>query len=114
MRNVLVVQAILILISVAALHLHYGESALLPAFYGGAVALTNTMMLSRRVAQAGEVAKDSPQQGVYVIALGAVQRFVFVLVALGLGLQFMRLDPIPLLVTFALAQLTYLLAAQKQ
>lgn len=114
MRNVLIIQAILILAGIAVSRFYWGDNALLPAFYGGAVAMSNTMMLSKRMAQAGEVAKESPQQSLYLIAFGAIQRFVFVLLALGLGLGYLGLQPLPLLATFALAQLVYLVAAQKK
>lgn len=114
MRNVLIIQAILILAGVAVSRFYWGDGALLSAFYGGAVAMSNTMMLSKRMAHAGGVAKESPQQSLYLIAFGAVQRFVFVLFALGFGLGYLGLQPLPLLVTFALAQLAYLMAAQKK
>jgi ATP synthase protein I len=113
MRNVLIIQAILVLAGVTVSRYYFGDVGLLPAFYGGAVALANTLLLTRKIAQAGEAAKDSPQQSLYVIALGAVQRFVFVLVALGFGLGYLKLVPQPLLGTFAVAQLVYMLAAKK-
>lgn len=114
MRNVLIIQATLILAGVAVSRFYWGDAALLPAFYGGAVAMSNTMMLSKRMVQASEIAKDSPQHSLYLIAFGAVQRFVFVLLALGFGLGYLGLLPLPLLATFAVAQLIYLVAAQKK
>ena len=39
MRNVLIIQAILILAGVAVSRFYQGDAALLPAFYGGAIAL---------------------------------------------------------------------------
>lgn len=114
MRNIFIVQAILVLVGATVSRFYYGDAALLPAFYGGAIALANTMMLVGRLKRAGEVAKESAHHGVYIIAVGAVQRFVFVLVALGIGLQYLALLPVPLLGTFAVAQLAYWLAAGKK
>ncbi|MDD5391936.1 MAG: ATP synthase subunit I [Thiothrix sp.] len=114
MRSVLIIQAILILAGIAVSRFYQGDVALLPAFYGGAIALANTMLLSRRVAQAGEIAKTSPQQSVNALYFGVVQRFVFVLVALGFGLGFLKLAPVPLLGTFMIAQLAYMLMGTRQ
>lgn len=114
MRNVLIIQAILILAGVAVSRFYWGDAALLPAFYGGAVALANTLLLSRRVARAGEIAKTDPQRSVYALYFGVVQRFVFVLVALGFGLGYLKLLPVPLLGTFMIAQLAYMLMVTRE
>jgi ATP synthase protein I len=114
MRNVLIIQAILILAGVAVSRFYQGDAALLPAFYGGAIALANTLLLSRSVAQAGELAEMSPQQSVNALYFGVVQRFVFALVALGVGLSYLSLMPIPLLGTFGVAQLAYILMGTRQ
>lgn len=114
MRNVLIIQAILILAGVAVSKFYQGDDAMLPAFYGGGIALANTIMLVSRLKRASEAAKESAYHGVAVIAMGAVQRFVFVLVALGFGLQYLALLPVPLLGTFAVAQVAYWFAAEKQ
>jgi ATP synthase protein I len=91
-----------------------GPHAALSALYGGGVALANALLLARRVERASELARDGAQRGVYSLYFGAVQRFVFVLVSLGIGLGLLRLDPLPLLALFAIAQLAYLIAAGKQ
>lgn len=109
MRNVFIIQAILVLAGVAVSRYYQGDPALLPAFYGGAIALANTLLLSRHVARAGELAKINPQQSVGTLYFGVVQRFVFVLVALAFGLGYLKLTPVPLLGTFIVAQLAYML-----
>ena len=114
MRSILIIQFILMLAGVVVSWSYQGEPALLPAFYGGAIALANTMLLSRRVAQAGEIAKTNPQQSVNALYFGVVQRFVFVLVALGFGLGYLKLAPVPLLGTFMVAQLAYMLMGTRQ
>ncbi len=113
MRNILIIQAILILAGVVVSQFYHGDEAVLPALYGGSIALVNTMLLVSRLKRAGEVAKESAYQGVYIIAMGAAQRFLFVLVALGFGLQYLALLPVPLLGTFAVAQVAYWFAAEK-
>jgi len=114
MRSLLIIQFLIILAAAVTSWFYQGETAVLPALYGGAVALANTMMLSGRLRKAGEIAKDSPQQSVNSIYFGVVQRFVFVLVALGVGLGALKLLPLPLLGTFMVAQLAYVLVGTRQ
>ena len=114
MLSILITQFVLMLAGIAVSIFYQGEAAMLPAFYGGAIALANTMLLSRRIAQAGELAETNPQQSVYALYFGVVQRFVFVLVALGFGLGFLKLAPLPVLGTFAVAQLAYMLMGTRQ
>ncbi len=114
MRRIVIIQLTLILAGIAMSRFYQGDTAMLPALYGGAIALASTLLLSRRVEQAGEIAKTSPQQSVYALYLGVVQRFVFVLIALGLGLGFLKLSPVPLIATFMVAQLAYMLMGTRQ
>lgn len=114
MRIVLIIQFILMIIGAGVAHMYQGESAVLPALYGGAVALANTLLLSKRVAKAGELAEKNPNHTVYSLYFGVVQRFVFVLVALGIGLSVLELSPTPLLGTFMVAQLAYMLTGTRQ
>ena len=114
MRSILIIQAILVLAGAAVSRFYQGDAALLPAMYGGAIALANTMLLSRRIEHAGEIAKTSPQQSVNALYFGVVQRFVFVLVALGFGLGYLKLNPVPVLGTFMVAQLAYMLMGSRQ
>lgn len=94
--------------------MYQGESAVLPALYGGAVALANTLLLARRVEKAGELAEKHLNFTAYSLYFGMIQRFVFVLVALGVGLSVLELSPAPLLGTFMVAQLVYMLVGSRQ
>ncbi|MGF1642854.1 MAG: ATP synthase subunit I [Thiotrichales bacterium] len=105
-------QMILITIVIAVSAYHHQAGGVIAALFGGAVALINTIWLNRRIVAAGELAKDDPKQGVYAIYFGAVQRFVFALVMLGIGLGALHLDAIPLLASFAVAQFAYLISGK--
>jgi ATP synthase protein I len=107
-RRLLTVQALLVLAGVVVAYYLTGPIGAGAALYGGVVALINTLLLARRVTKAGETARTDPKLGVYSIYFGAIQRFVFVLVALGVGLGALKLKAEPLLATFAVAQLAYL------
>ena len=113
MRSLLIIQASLVLLGVAVSFYYYGEDGLLPAAYGGAVAIANTILLSRRLVSAGAMAKDNPQGGVLTLYLGVVQRFVFVLVMFGVGMGVLKLLPPPMLGTFAVAQIAFMLFGSK-
>ena len=110
--RLLVFQAVLVLVAVAVSFYLRETPGLIAAIYGGVVALLNTYLLSRRVTQAGRIAETDPKQGVYSLYFSAVQRFVFVLVALGVGLGAIKLQAEPLLATFGVAQLAYLLGGR--
>lgn len=114
MRIVLIIQFILMLLGAGVAFYYQGENAMLPALYGGAVALANTLLLSRRIEKAGEIAETNPKHTVLSLYLGVVQRFVFVLVALGIGLGALKLAPTPLLGTFMVAQLAYMLTGTRR
>jgi len=113
MRSLLIIQASLVLLGVAVSFYYYGDDGLLPAIYGGAVAIANTILLSRRLDSAGAMAKDNPQGGVLTLYLGVVQRFVFVLVMFGVGMGVLKLLPPPMLGTFAVAQIAFMLFGSK-
>ncbi len=107
MKRLLGIQVVLVLPGLALAWYWYGADGSLSALYGGAIALINTLWLGRKVELAGEMAEEDLQRGIYAIYFNAVQRFVFVLVALGVGLQALKLVPQPLLLTFGVAQLAY-------
>jgi len=100
MRSLLIMQLVIVLLGAVVSVQYFGQQAILPALYGGAIALANTMLLSGGIKKLDELAKTSPQTGVMSLMLGVLQRFVFVLVALGIGLGALKLLPMPLLGTF--------------
>jgi len=114
MRSLLIIQAILVLAGIAVSYYYLGEAGMLPAAFGGAIAIVNTILLSRRLDVAGAMAKDNPEGGVLALYLGVVQRFVFVLVMFGVGMGVLKLLPPPLLGTFAVAQLAFMLFGTKR
>lgn len=104
----------MVIVGMALSYYYYGEAGVLPAAYGGAVAVANTMLLSRRLDVAGDLAKDNPDAGVMTLYFGVVQRFVFVLIMFGFGMGVIKLMPPPLLITFGVAQLAYMIFGTKQ
>lgn len=114
MRSLLIIQLALIFIAAAGFVYYMGETTIPAAFYGGAVAIANTLLLSRRLNSAAELANDNPDGGVLTLYLGVIQRFVFVLVMFGIGMGLLKLNPPAMLGTFALAQLAYMIYGSKR
>ncbi|HIQ14385.1 MAG TPA: ATP synthase subunit I [Leucothrix sp.] len=114
MRSLLIIQAVLVLVGVAVSFYFLRSEGLLPATFGGAVAVVNSILLSRRLESAGEMAKENPEGGVLSLYLGVIQRFVFVLVMFAVGMGVLKLQPPPMLGTFALAQLAFMLFGSKK
>lgn len=112
-KNLHMVQALLVVVATAGFYFWQGQDVAKAAMFGGAVALANGYMLAGRMRKASEVAKTDPKTSVAVLYVGAVQRFVFTLVSLGLGLGYIKLAAMPLLVGFALPQLGFLLTRQE-
>jgi ATP synthase protein I len=110
-HNLIRVQVALVLGCLLLVWINEGGQAALAALYGGLVALTNSWLLAKRVARVGELAKRNPNYSAFTLYIGAVQRFLLVLVSLGIGLGWLHLAPLPLLVTFGVAQIAYIVAA---
>ena len=111
-KRLIIAQTLFILGGIGFSFYTSGADSFIPALYGGGVALLNTLWLNRGVIQAGETAKESPKLSVYILYFGAVQRFVFVLVALAIGLAALELMAEPLLLTFGVAQLALFFAGR--
>lgn len=110
MRNILTIQFGLIVVCTAIAFYLQGERAILPALYGGVIAFANTFLLSRRMGKVGGDANFDPKRSMMLLYLSAVGRFVFVLVALVIGLGLLKLTPIPLIGSFIVTQLGYAFA----
>lgn len=84
-----------------------GQHAALSALYGTLVAVAMAVILAWSVRVASVAAGQSKTPAVAVLYAGAAVRFVLVLVLLGLGLWFLRLDPVPVLCGFVIVQFVY-------
>ncbi len=109
-----VIQTTIVLLCVVVAWGYLGDKAALAAGYGGVIALINAWLMVRRLTRASQLAEADPTSGTYALYFGAVERFVFVLVGMGVGLGVLRLDPLPLLASFALSLVTYIIVAGKQ
>ncbi len=112
MRKILTIQSLLTLLVAGASYLQGGMPPAVAALYGGGIALGNSALLAWRVRRASLAAATSTERGTLHLYLGAVERFVFTLVAFGLGMGALKLSPLPMLIAFAAAQSGYWFAAR--
>lgn len=102
LRRLLLVQLLLVLlVALGYFAIKNGDSAL-AAGYGGGIALANTVVMAWRVSQANN------KYALAELYLGAALRFGLTLLLMGLGMGLLELDPLALILGFAVAQLGYL------
>jgi ATP synthase protein I len=63
--------------------------------------------MDRRIKIAAEIAKLQPNKEVSVFYVAAVQRFILTLGFFILGMGVLALPPVPMIVTFGIAQIGY-------
>jgi ATP synthase protein I len=81
------------------------------AGYGSLISIILAYLLSRGVVQASDTAQQSAKKSTAILYMGAVQRFMLVLALFGLGLAFLKLDPLATVIGFALPQLAFMVMA---
>ncbi|MBL1275088.1 MAG: ATP synthase subunit I [Ectothiorhodospiraceae bacterium] len=114
-RRVLIAQLLMSLVVAAAffaLSAEENEWKALSAFYGGLVSVTLALVSIGGFKRANAIALSDPKQSMIILYIGAVVRFAAVIVLLGIGLGFLRLDAMAVFTGFALAQASYLMSVR--
>jgi ATP synthase protein I len=111
LRNIIIIQLILTAAVALGALAWRGQESALAAAYGGGIVLLNSFLLARRVRRAGELEGSSVAASMYA---GAAQRFIIAAAAFGLGMGVLRLEPVPMIAAFAVAQFALVFAAQQQ
>ncbi|MES1981222.1 MAG: ATP synthase subunit I [Pseudomonadota bacterium] len=109
-RSVICVQMIIAALSGLIFFLALDSWAALSAWYGGMAAVALAFLLNRRIRRAGNVAEHSQKRGMIILYAGLAQRFMLMMLLLGLGLVQFKLYPLAVIAGFALTQLGYLIA----
>lgn len=100
-------QAVLVSAMAGLFYVYQGELAAQAAFYGGGIVILNLWLSSRRLLKVLGNQNTSPNQEVLVLYVAAAQRFILTLGLFILGMGVFKLPPIPLLIGFAVTQVTY-------
>ncbi len=106
--KMLAMQSLFVLVITGFFYAYQGPLAAQSALYGGSIVMLNVWMMNRRVQAAIELAKVAPGTEVRILYLAAIQRFILTLILLGLGMGGLQLPPLPMVVSFAIAQFGYL------
>ena len=115
MLRLLLIQASLVLFASIGSFYYFGSDAVLATLFGGAIAIANTFLLSRRLDAASSLAVDNQNAGVLTLYLGVIQRFVFTLVMFGIGIKVLGLvPPFAIIGGFAVAQLGFMISGFRQ
>lgn len=102
LRRLLFVQLLLVLfVALGFFVIKNGDSAL-AAGYGGGIALANTIIMAWRVGRTND------KRAFAELYIGAGLRFALTLLLMALGMGLLKLDPVALILGFAVAQLGYL------
>ena len=107
MQSFLWAQTLLVSIGVGFSVYYMGEFGGMSAAYGGGVALFSSLILMRRTNCAIKSVEDGFPQVMGLLYIGVIQRYIFVLLGLGIGLGLLKFNAKPLLVVFGVAQLAY-------
>ncbi|MCN4143650.1 MAG: ATP synthase subunit I [Thiohalomonas sp.] len=107
-RRLLIVQVILTLIIALSYLVLQNSDGLFAAFYGGSITLSGTLLMAWRIGRAAEVASIERQQRYIEIYIGAIQKFILTLVLMALGMGYLKLDPLAILISFAVTQLSFI------
>jgi len=107
-RKLIALQVGVAAVIAAAFFMARGQGEALATFYGGMISIVIAFFLGRGVARAAEGARQDHKKSMLILYLGAVQRFVIVLVLFGIGLKGLSLAFLPMIAGFAGAQLAYL------
>ncbi|MEW5756879.1 MAG: ATP synthase subunit I [Pseudomonadota bacterium] len=110
--KVLRAQLVLTLLAVLGFFLLKDEWHALSALCGGLVSVSLLLVLRRGIRRASEVAMHDKKKGMAILYIGAVQRFVLILVLFALGLGVLGLDPLAMFAGFVLAQASNLISAR--
>lgn len=89
----------------------FGEAAARAVFFGGAVALANSLLLAWRMHIGALRPGHSPGQELARLVRSSVERFLMVALLIAAGLGWLKLMPAALLAGFVLGQLTLVVSA---
>ncbi|MGE4502979.1 MAG: ATP synthase subunit I [Thiomicrospira sp.] len=83
-----------------AVFAYYGQAT--SALYGVFIGMANVVMLMLTFRLANQKAAENAKQGILVLYVSAVIRFVLLAVLFVIGLALLKLEPLPVVLTFVL------------
>ena len=115
MQRLLIIQAGLVLFAAIGSFYYFGSHAVPATLFGGAIAMANAFLLSRRLEQASDLAENNPNAGALTLYVGVIQRFVFTLIMFAVGIKAIGLiPPVAIIIGFGVAQLGFMICGSTQ
>lgn len=111
--NLFAIQSVVTLAIGVAFYFYQGSLAAQAALYGGCIIIFNVWLTMRRMRAADEIAKISPGKEVNVFYVAAIQRFIYTLGFFILGMGLLNLPAEPMIITFTIVYLTYLITSKE-
>ena len=109
--RVVLLQAVAAAVSAGLAYRFLGETAARAAWFGGAVAMANTLLLVWRMRAAAARAAETPERELARLVRSGVERFFTVALLLAAGLGWLKLSAAPMMGGFVLGQLTLVVSA---
>jgi F0F1-type ATP synthase assembly protein I len=81
----------------------------LAALYGAAITMLNSWMMHWRLKRATQTAQGNSIQSQFHLYIGFIERIVFAVVLIMVGIKFLNLMPVPLVAAFVVTQLGFLI-----
>lgn len=107
-RRLFIIQLVLTLIIALSYLILQSLNGFFAALYGGCITLSGTLLMAWRISRAGEAGSKEKQQGYIEIYAGVVQKFILTLVLMAIGMGVLKLDPLAVLVGFAITQFSFI------
>ncbi len=105
-RRLLIIQALLVLATAIVYLALKGWQPALAAVFGGVIAVFNMLVSAHRLARASNAAVADMKRGMMELYVGAIIRFVATPALFAAGIV-SGLDPVAIIVGFAVAQVAY-------
>ncbi len=107
-RRLFIVQFIITLVVALGYFALQNINGFFAALYGGSITLSGTLLMAWRISRAGEAGSKEQLQGYIEIYAGVIQKFILTLVLMAVGMGYLNLNPLAILVSFALTQLSFI------
>jgi len=113
-KRIFMLQAVLMALIASVFGLLQGQWAATSVLYGSSCAMLMAFLLAQSIRFATNMPVTQASSAMAVLYVGAVIRFVLVIVLLGAGLWLLALAPLPMLLGFAIVQLVYPLLGKRR
>jgi len=100
--------------SAAGFLLKTGVASAQAAIFGAFIGVVLSLFLGWSVARAANAAPENQKISMGMLYISAAQRFLLALLLFGLGMGYLKLEPLPMVITFCLVQIGYFVFMRAQ